>query len=38
MILLKGSEFKDVWREFASIAVFGVVMITLAVRSYRKRV
>ncbi|MFO7617629.1 MAG: ABC transporter permease [Bacteroidales bacterium] len=37
MILLKGSGFLDVWKEFASMALFGVVMITLAVRSYRKR-
>jgi ABC-2 type transport system permease protein len=37
MILLKGSGFADVWREFASIAVFGAVMIGLAVWSYRKR-
>jgi ABC-2 type transport system permease protein len=37
MILLKGSGFMDVWKEFASIAVFGIVMISLAVRSYRKR-
>jgi ABC-2 type transport system permease protein len=38
MILLKGSDFSQVWPEFASMAVFGVLMITLAVRSYRKRV
>ena len=38
MILLKGSGFAEVWPEFVSIAVFGIVMITLAVKSYRKRV
>ena len=38
MILLKGSDFGDVWKEFLSMAVFGLAMITLAVRSYRKRV
>lgn len=38
MILLKGSGFMDVWREFLSIGIFGIVMITLAVKSYRKRV
>ena len=38
MILLKGSDFGDVWKEFLSMGVFGVVMITLAVKSYRKRV
>jgi ABC-2 type transport system permease protein len=38
MILLKGSGFHDVWRDFASMAVFGVLMISLAVWSYRKRV
>lgn len=38
MILLKGSDFSDVWKEFLSIGFFGLVMISLAVRSYRKRV
>ncbi|TSA35638.1 MAG: ABC transporter permease [Porphyromonadaceae bacterium] len=38
MILLKGSDFGDVWKEFLSMGIFGVVMITLSVRSYRKRV
>lgn len=38
MILLKGSGFADVWTEFVSIGLFGLVMVTLAVRSYRKRV
>jgi len=38
MILLKGSDFSQVWQEFAKMGVFGVVMISLAVRSYRKRV
>jgi ABC-2 type transport system permease protein len=38
MILLKGSEFSQVWQEFVSMGIFGVVMISLAVRSYRKRV
>lgn len=38
MILLKGSDFTDVWREFLSVGIFGVVMISLAVISYRKRI
>jgi len=38
MILLKGSDFADVWKEFASVGLFGFVMISLAVRSYRKRI
>jgi ABC-2 type transport system permease protein len=38
MILLKGSGFGDVWKEFLSIGIFGMVMISLAVRSYRKRI
>ena len=37
MILLKGSGFMDVWQDFASMALFGIIMITLAVRSYKKR-
>lgn len=37
MILLKGAGFANVWRDFAAMAAFGVVMLTLAVRSYRKR-
>jgi ABC-2 type transport system permease protein len=38
MILLKGSGFGDVWKEFLSMGIFGIAMISLAVRSYRKRV
>lgn len=37
MILLKGSGFANVWQDFLSIGVFGILMIGLAVRSYRKR-
>jgi len=37
MILLKGSGFMDVWKDFLSMAVYGCLMITLAVISYRKR-
>lgn len=37
MIMLKGSEFRDVWKEFLSVGIFGIIMINLAVRSYRKR-
>ena len=38
MILLKGAGFQDVWKEFLQIGVLGFLMITLAVRAYRKRV
>lgn len=37
MIMLKGADFYDVWTEFIGIAILGMGMITLAVRSYRKR-
>jgi ABC-2 type transport system permease protein len=36
MVLLKGSEFKDVWKLIASIAVYGFLMIMLATLRYRK--
>lgn len=38
MILLKGSGFVDVWKDFLFMAIYGCLMITLAVTSYRKRV
>ncbi|MDD4645993.1 MAG: ABC transporter permease [Bacteroidales bacterium] len=37
MILLKGSGFADVWKDFLSMGIFGILMISLAVTSYRKR-
>jgi len=38
MILLKGSGFQDLQTEFLSMAIFSVAALTLAIRSYRKRV
>ena len=36
MILLKGSGFRDISREFFSMVVYAALMLTLAVTSYRK--
>ena len=36
MILLKGSQFRDLSREFYSLIVYAVFMLTLAVTNYRK--
>jgi ABC-2 type transport system permease protein len=36
MILLKGSGFADVAREFYSLLVYGMVILTLAIMNYRK--
>lgn len=36
MILLKGSEFPDIKREFFSLGVYAVLILTLAVANYRK--
>jgi len=36
MILLKGSEFRDISREFYSLCIYAVVILTLAVTNYRK--
>lgn len=36
MILLKGSGFTDVSREFYSLLIYGVLMLTLAITNYRK--
>jgi len=36
MILLKGSGFRNISREFFSLAVYGVVILTLAITNYRK--
>ena len=36
MILLKGSEFHDIRREFFSLLVYGVLILSLAVTNYRK--
>ncbi len=37
MILLKGSEFADVAKDFILIAIFGVTMLSLATWRYKKR-
>jgi ABC-2 type transport system permease protein len=36
MILLKGSEFQDIRREFFSLALYAVLILSLAVTNYRK--
>jgi len=36
MILLKGSEFRDVSREFFSLLIYGTVVLFLAIINYRK--
>lgn len=36
MILLKGSEFRDISREFFSLLVYAVLILSLAVINYRK--
>lgn len=36
-IMLRGAELADLWREVAVLAAFTVVMMTLAVRRFRKR-
>jgi ABC-2 type transport system permease protein len=36
MILLKGSEFRDISREFFSLMVYAVLILSLAVTNYRK--
>ena len=36
MIILKGSGFTDVIREFVSITVFGIIVLSLAIWRYRK--
>ena len=36
MILLKGSGFADVSREFYSLLVYGVLILSLAIVNYRK--
>ncbi len=36
-ILLKGSDFNDLWQEFIKIGVFAIAMLSLAVSGYRKR-
>ena len=35
-VLLKGAGFRDVQVQFWSLAVYGVVVLSLAVRQYRK--
>jgi ABC-2 type transport system permease protein len=36
MILLKGSGFRDISREFYSLGVYAVLILTLAITNYRK--
>jgi ABC-2 type transport system permease protein len=36
MVMLKGSEFRDISREFYSLGVYAVVMLSLAVWRYKK--
>lgn len=36
-IMLRGADLADLWREMAVLGVFTVVMMTLAVRRFRKR-
>jgi len=36
MILLKGSGFRDISREFYSLCIFAVLILTLAITNYRK--
>jgi len=36
MILLKGSEFSDIRREFFSLSIYAVMILTLAITNYRK--
>jgi ABC-2 type transport system permease protein len=36
MVLLKGSGFRDISREFLSMAVYATLILTLAVTNYRK--
>jgi len=36
MILLKGSEFSDIRREFFSLGIYALVVLSLAITNYRK--
>ena len=36
MILLKGSEFRDISREFFSLTIYAMLILTLAITNYRK--
>jgi ABC-2 type transport system permease protein len=36
MILLKGSDFRDIAREFYSLCIYGILILTLAITNYRK--
>ena len=36
MILLKGSDFRDIAREFYSLCLYGFLILTLAITNYRK--
>ena len=36
MIMLKGSEFKDILNELISLSIYAVLSLGLAVRMYRK--
>ena len=37
MILLKGSGFMDIFNEFLGLTIYGITVLMLAVRAYRKR-
>lgn len=37
LVLLKGSGFSDIWHEFAAISLLAILMLGLAVKSYKKR-
>ena len=36
MILLKGSQFRDISREFISLRIYAIIILSLAVTNYRK--
>jgi ABC-2 type transport system permease protein len=36
MILLKGSGFRDISREFYSLCIFALLILSLAITNYRK--
>lgn len=36
MILLKGSGFMDIWKSFASLSVFAIIILSLATWKYKK--
>lgn len=36
MILLKGSQFRDLWKDYLIVGLYGVLVFAIAVRLYRK--